>query len=119
MGRWARFGIGELVKGDRHADHRLDSVGSEDSGQVDRQAPVALPASQVRRGVGNTLLLTVAEAATELRVSGRTVERMVREGVLLAVRIGKRGDQRIRRADLEKFVGRLKTTRDAGAEAWR
>jgi excisionase family DNA binding protein len=66
-----------------------------------------------------TLLLTPEEAATELRISGRQVERMVREGSLKAVRIGKRGRMRIRREDLERFVARLKTTQEMGAEAWR
>jgi excisionase family DNA binding protein len=86
---------------------------------VDRQASAALPASKVRRGVAETLLLTLEEAGAELRVSEDTVERMVAEGDLLAVRVGKKGRRRIRRADLERFVARLKTTREMGAATWR
>lgn len=54
-----------------------------------------------------TLLLTVKEAATELRVSPDTVYRRISAGLLRAVNIAEPGDPsrtRIRRADLEKYI---------------
>jgi excisionase family DNA binding protein len=53
--------------------------------------------------------LTVAEAAAELRLTGRGVRAMVADGRLPAYRVGGRV-LRIRRADLDLIVERLPTT---------
>lgn len=46
--------------------------------------------------------LTVAEVATEMRVSTMTVYRLIKSGGLSAVRVGK--SYRIRLADLDNFL---------------
>lgn len=46
--------------------------------------------------------LTVAEVATEMRVSTMTVYRLIKSGELSAVRVGK--SYRIRTADLDTFL---------------
>jgi excisionase family DNA binding protein len=50
-----------------------------------------------------TDLLTLAEAADQLRVSRRTLERYMTEGSLPVVRLPS-GHRRIRRADLEAMI---------------
>jgi excisionase family DNA binding protein len=62
-----------------------------------------------------TLMLTYEEAGEELRVSAKTIERMVRDGTLSDVRLTPRL-RRIRRVDLERWVKRQKTTAEVGAE---
>ena len=62
---------------------------------VDVAPVVADPAEQ-------SLLLTYDDVAALLRVSERTVRRLVGNGQLLAVRVA--GATRIRRSDLEEFV---------------
>lgn len=52
-----------------------------------------------------TLLLTLDEAAEQLRVSRRTVERLIRARHLNPVRIG--GRTLIRRCDLEAYIAGL------------
>lgn len=47
-------------------------------------------------------LLTVAEVATELRVSTMTVYRLIKAGELPALRIGK--SYRLRPADVDRFL---------------
>ena len=54
--------------------------------------------------------LTVAEVATELRVSKMTVYRMVHDGVLESVNINKRSF-RIRRADLDSYLRKQTSVR--------
>lgn len=53
-------------------------------------------------GGARHLLLTVPEAASELRVHRMTVYRLLEEGKLRAVRV--RAALRIPRAELEKFI---------------
>lgn len=55
--------------------------------------------------------LTVPEAAAALHVAPSTIRRWIREGDLLAYRIGKRRVA-IRRADLTKMVGPARTGHD-------
>ena len=64
---------------------------------------------------GPTLMLTYEQVAKELQVSGRTIERMVAAGTLCAIRVTPRV-LRIRRTDLERYVKRLRTTEQIGAE---
>lgn len=52
-----------------------------------------------------TLLLTVEEAAAELRIARRRVFEMIREGTLPSVKIGK--SRRITRAAVEEYVRQL------------
>jgi len=54
------------------------------------------------------LLLDLEEAAQQLTVSRRTVERLVNEGSLRSVRVPH--SRRIARSDLEAFVERLRNT---------
>lgn len=51
-------------------------------------------------------LMTLDEAAALLGVAKITLRRWTRMGELPCVRIGKRGDRRFRRADLEKYIQR-------------
>jgi len=62
-------------------------------------------------------LLTVGEAAHELRVSSLTVRRRIADGTLPAIRVGagKLPRVRIARADLVDYVTRCSTAGDAGA----
>lgn len=52
--------------------------------------------------VANRLLLTVRETADRLRLSERTVRRMVASGVLPALRIG--GSIRVDQAELDAWL---------------
>lgn len=55
-------------------------------------------------------LLTVEEVAVRLRVSGRTVRRMLTSGALVGFRVH-RGAWRVRRADLDAYVaGAMRAT---------
>jgi excisionase family DNA binding protein len=60
----------------------------------------------------NPLLLEKPEAAAELSLSVRQLERLIAASVIPAVRVG--GAVRIRRSDLEAYVSTLPPTR-AGA----
>lgn len=48
--------------------------------------------------------LTLHEVAIILAVHPNTIRRLVARGEMGAIRIGKRGDVRIRRADLEEYI---------------
>ena len=60
--------------------------------------PPSLPAD-----ISRPAILTIAEAAALMRISVRTVRRLVATGELSAVRIGR--CIRFRRADVERFLG--------------
>ena len=49
-------------------------------------------------------LLTLREAADAMKVSESTVRRLVRQGSLTAYKVGDRGQLRIKRDDLERYV---------------
>lgn len=49
-------------------------------------------------------LLTVQEVADTLKVSESTVRRLIKSGVLVAYRVGDRGQLRIESKDLEAYV---------------
>lgn len=54
-------------------------------------------------------LLTLKEAAKILRANEQTLRRWDRQGILKAVRVGKRrgvGDRRYRRKDIEAYISR-------------
>lgn len=53
----------------------------------------------------STMLLTVEDAARELRIARRRIYVMIREGTLPSVKIGK--SRRISRQALEEYVARL------------
>jgi excisionase family DNA binding protein len=59
-------------------------------------------------------LLTLKEVAKAMRVSESTVRRWIRDGSLPAFKIGKRGQVRISKRDLETFLeqSRFKSTAD-------
>ena len=48
--------------------------------------------------------LTLQKVAHILAVHPNTVRRMIATGQMTAIRIGKRGDVRIRQRDLEQFI---------------
>jgi len=56
----------------------------------------------------SSLLLTYDDVASELKVSARTVARLVGDGKLPSVTVGARS-RRIRRADLEEYVSKAKS----------
>lgn len=54
-------------------------------------------------------LLTLKEAAKILRANEQSLRRWDKQGILKAVRVGKRrgvGDRRYRRKDLEEYISR-------------
>lgn len=51
--------------------------------------------------------ITISEAASELRVSEKTIRRRIKERVLVATRSGAGGVYRISRAELEAFIERV------------
>ena len=51
-------------------------------------------------------VLTVTEVADYLRVSKATVNRRIRDGLIDCFRVGPRGDRRIKKSELRKFIGR-------------
>ena len=62
----------------------------------------------------DTLLLKVPEAAAQLGISRAKLYELVAAGILPAVKIG--GCRRLRSADLQDYVNRLTTERQAGAD---
>jgi excisionase family DNA binding protein len=55
-------------------------------------------------------LLTLDEAAAYLGVAKITLRRWTRDGHLVCVRIGKRGDRRFRRQDLDAYIERRRAS---------
>ncbi len=55
-----------------------------------------------RQGPELSRLLTVAEVASVMRVSRMTVYRLIRRGLLKAIRVGR--NYRVRQEDLEEFL---------------
>jgi excisionase family DNA binding protein len=51
-------------------------------------------------------LLSLAEASEILKAHPNSLRKWDREGILKAVRFGKRGDRRYRREDIEKFINK-------------
>jgi len=49
-------------------------------------------------------LLSLAEACGVLKAHPNSLRKWDRDGILKAVRFGKRGDRRYKREDLEKFI---------------
>lgn len=54
-----------------------------------------------------TMLLTLDEAADQLRLSTRQVERLAKDGTLPTVTVPDTRGRRVRRSDLEEFVANL------------
>jgi len=65
---------------------------------------------------GDERLLTVEEVAVRLRVSGRTVRRMLTSGAMLGFRVHK-GAWRVRRADVEAYVAQAMRATSTRAES--
>lgn len=65
----------------------------------------------------NEQLLTAAQAADYLHIHRNTLTRWVRNGDLVAVRLGSRGDMRFRPADLESFIANALTPERPDPEA--
>lgn len=49
-------------------------------------------------------LLRIREAAEMLGLNPETLRRWDRQGRLVAIKIGKRGDRRYRKEDIEKYI---------------
>ena len=54
-------------------------------------------------------LLTVRQAAQLLNMHSNTLRRWTERGILRAYRIGRRGDRRLRRADITRLIAELQT----------
>lgn len=52
----------------------------------------------------NIKLLRIREAAEMLGVNPETLRRWDREGRLIAIKVGKRGDRRYKAEDIEKLI---------------
>lgn len=55
-----------------------------------------------RSAYGDDCLLTVGEVAAVMRVSNMTVYRLIKDGELAAIRVGK--NYRIRESDVERYL---------------
>jgi excisionase family DNA binding protein len=53
-------------------------------------------------------LLKIREAALLLGVNPETLRRWDRDGILVAVKVGKRGDRRYKKEDIENFIEKNK-----------
>lgn len=53
---------------------------------------------------GNMNLLTVPEVAEAMKVSEKTVRRLIKRGDLPAYRLGERGQLRVEERELERYV---------------
>ena len=53
----------------------------------------------------NEVLLTTSKVARMLGVHSNTVRRWANEGLLPVYRIGPRRDRRVRKSDIDKFLG--------------
>ncbi|KAF5052604.1 Helix-turn-helix domain protein [anaerobic digester metagenome] len=49
-------------------------------------------------------LLTIKEVVTTLRVSESTVRRLIRDGIIVAYKVGDRGQLRVKEQDLELYI---------------
>ena len=105
MGKHAEFAVGELP-GSRHkpaAESTLEERGKIpswalqpgdlnercDQALIPGASPHSVDASSTRTGPSIAPLMTVAETATALRVSPKTIRRMIARGELHHVRIGR------------------------------
>lgn len=52
----------------------------------------------------NKGLLKIREAALLLGVNPETLRRWDRDGILVAIKVGKRGDRRYKIEDIQKFI---------------
>jgi len=55
-------------------------------------------------------LLTLAEACEVLKAHPNSLRKWDKDGILVAVRFGKRGDRRYKREDIEKFINTIIST---------
>jgi excisionase family DNA binding protein len=55
-------------------------------------------------GLDQPMVLTIREVATTLRCTEETVRNLVKTGELHAARLGPRGDYRIPRVSLDRFL---------------
>lgn len=58
----------------------------------------------IRRGAEQMKLLTVQEVADAMKVSGKTVRRLIKRGDLRAYKVGDRGQLRVNELDLEGYL---------------
>jgi excisionase family DNA binding protein len=68
------------------------------------------PASTPNTSAADTLLLTLDEAARELRCARRSVERQIARHRLAVVHVGR--SVRVERRELERFIARLRNPHD-------
>lgn len=80
----------------------MRAVDSE--GQVEPMiATLGHPWSQLRRAK-DMKLLTVQEVAEVMKVSDKTVRRLIKRGDLVAYKLGERGQLRVSERELERYV---------------
>lgn len=62
-------------------------------------------------------LLTVQDVAETMKVSEKTVRRLIKRGDLAAYKVGKRGQLRVEECDLEQYLEAQRVEVGAPAEA--
>lgn len=50
------------------------------------------------------MMLTIREVADKVRLSEKTIRRLIKRGELVAYRVGDRGQLRVKAADLERYL---------------
>lgn len=68
------------------------------------------------RGARKMKLLTVQEVADMMKVSEKTVRRLIKRGDLAAYKVGERGQLRIKECDLEQYVEAKRVQVEGAAE---
>jgi putative molybdopterin biosynthesis protein len=69
------------------------------------------------RGARNMKLLTVQEVAETMKVSEKTVRRLIKRGDLAAYKVGERGQLRVKECDLKQYVEAKRVQVEGAAEA--
>ena len=67
-------------------------------------------------GANKMKLLTVQEVADTMKVSEKTVRRLIKRGDLTAYKVGERGQLRVKESDLNQYVEAQRVDVEAGAE---
>lgn len=69
-----------------------------------------VPIRNLRKGARRVKYMTVAEVAEELRVDQRTIRNWIRDGRLVAIRVGRQW--RIERSEYDRFIERKEHPQD-------
>ena len=61
-------------------------------------------------------LLSIQEIADAMKVSGKTVRRLIQRGDLAAYKVGERGQLRVKECDLERYLDARRVEVEEAAE---